>query len=331
LHYANGTPDPIFLDNLENWFHFGKPSAAPTGFGFADIEAKHNITRADVNLNYNRGEGMQEASFTAGITASGNFDFGFVQMFLETTASMAARDGFAVRQQHLQPLDTGTASSVRVYTDLNAQTRTDLQIHANLKFPTLPIPEIDATFNIPTGNTGNIETPTVPSAMEYYDRPVNDGTSGWRGFRSYVVRGVPKPNPDQARIRCFLPSAPTRRTVEEPEDPARRVIDLASGAVDAVHPCNVKTCDSATSGEKDMRWDSASHSLVADGSKSFCSICANMQMNLCRTEAAIDPVTQRRKEVVISANPTAQNPEGSVIFIKNGVVSPGPGHSCVTQ
>lgn len=338
-YYASGKPDFIFLDNLKNWFHFGKPSAANGAFADAN-EPKHNIAVANVDSNYGSGLGMKDASFTAGVNVSGSFDFGFVKMSLSTTASMAARDGFAVRQTHSIGVDPGSSNTVRVWTDLNAQTKTDLKIHVDLSFPGLPIPDMHPEFTIPTGDTGNVETATVPSSMTYYDRPVNDGTSGPRGFQSYTVRGVNKSNPDQARLGCFLASAPTVRSVEEPQDPAQSVIGLANGAVNLVHPCFVKTCTDSFH-QSNLRWDFATHSLVPDGTKSFCEICASMQMNLCTTAADLDangqpqfdPIThvQKTKEVVIMANVTPQAPLGSAVFMKAGLIPAAPGHSCLTH
>jgi hypothetical protein len=323
-YYSTDPHDFIFLDNLKNWFQFGKPSA---GSGLGEGETAHNLNVANVDSNFSGG--MKDASFTAGVTASGEFNFGFVKLFLATTASMATRDGFAVRQAHLQPLDTGVAHTSRVWTELNAQTKTDLKIHLDLSFPTLPIPDLHPPdITIPIGDASNA---TVPSAMEYYDRPIRDGSAGLRGFSNYTAQGMSKPNPDQARVGCFLASAATNRGVDEPEDPAKSVRDLARGAVDAVHPCNVRTCNNWFLGEIDYRWDSDSHQLVQSGGQLFCTQCANLKMNLCRTEQEIDPVTGKRREVVLTTSPTAQHPEGEPVFIAQGSLPPPPGGSCVTQ
>lgn len=325
-YYKNAPHDFIFLDTLKNWFQFGKPSSSFVGgYGAAESEPDHVITTTDVVNNLSGV--MRDATFSAAITASGEFDFEFVKMLLETTATMATRDGFAVRQAHIQPVDSGSTHFARVWTDLNAQTKADLLIHVKLDFPGLPfVPPLEVSFTVPIDDNHNVESrnasnqSTVPSAMEYYDRPISDGSLGSRGFSHYMVRGVDKPNPDAARIQCFLQNPAINRAPDEPEDPAPKLAQIAQGAVDYVHPCNVKTCQD-TSIETDYKWSASKHQLQFEIQKHPCSICANVQMNLCTT--GVDPATGK----VVEA-PIARGPGLSPILIMQGILA-SPGANCV--
>ncbi len=154
----------IFPDVLSNWFQFGRPSSVPGAL--QEHEPGHDVaSTTDIPTL------EENATFWASVKVSTAFDIELVKIALEAKASMASRDGFAVRQSHrtIQDFGYGSSSTVDVWTDLNAQTKATLDVHATIELSGL-FPPFDVNFRFNLGDTGNVESmpsvgPSDPAAV----------------------------------------------------------------------------------------------------------------------------------------------------------------------
>ena len=250
------TQNWIFLDTLHNWFQFGRPTAGPG-------EPRHWLDNTD-RSNLDTGNATMWANL--GIEAA--FDAGIAKISLDTNVSLAARDGFTVRQVHDMASD-GSVENVDFATELSAQSRAALTIKAMIEL-TGWLPPISYTFTIPLGERNQTSTGTV---ARYDDR---DHTQ----FSSYKVKGQAVANPDQARLQCMTSTTPVTKPAPPAGQPAAFLKNVAAKAVDAIHPCLVKICADNVH-QVEYKWDSAQKKLVVDKTLTGCTICSKIEGHLC--------------------------------------------------
>jgi hypothetical protein len=337
--YFSGAPhDFIYLDTLKNWFKFGKPSADPiaTGLGLAPGEPDHRITTTDISDDAHAAETMKNSSLVTNLKTTADIKIpNIVNAIIDANVTLAGRDGFAVRQSHtFDPDRTAGDHFATVWTDLNAQSKSELKLRVRLNFPIFPlIPDIDVPFTIGLGDNFNVEPlvngrRVVPTSIDYWDNAPSLRPNEPKGFRSYFVSGQAKPNPDQARLDCFLRAQPVTRTAPNPDNPADKIIELATGAADYIHPCNVRICQDSII-EQDYQWDFNKKTLIKVGAdKHPCGMCQHVAMDLCTTMAGDTPGTT--KEVPIH-DPTSSNPDVGIRFLGGPMANPNApgGLGCV--
>jgi hypothetical protein len=256
----------LYLNGLNNWFQFGRPSGK-----LANGEPDHTITSAsDPTL------AESNATMWASLGVDAKFDVDIVKIELKTSVSLASRDGFAVRQFQRRDADMHHGT-VDVWTELNAQSKADAAIKATIQIGGW-LPPFTQTFSVSLGDTGNREAvASGPVAdIDYTDELHTK-------FDSYTVKGVTKADPDGARGQCVF-GTPVTKSTPNPGDPATFLKQVATNAVNAVHPCNVKTCQPDGLHETDYKWDSTQKKLVVDPTGTHtdgCHICRNLMMNFC--------------------------------------------------
>ncbi len=288
----------IFIDVLNNWFHFGRPS----GVSLLPGEPNNVITSTtDTNTLQN------SATFWAGLDVQTAFNIDILSVSLDVNTTLASRDGFAVRQAHTLPSELGQfGEPVNVTTDLNAQSMAKVDIDTTIALTGLLGPT-HVHFSLGPWDTGNRESSTAPNAAITNLGYTNvSSTNQYTSLNEYQVKGVNKTNPDSARLACMT-TAPTTATAVAPDDPAGYLKNVATAAINSVHPCNVQTCTDA-SHETDYAWNSSTHALVRSTTHNPCTICFETKMNMCDAGGNLlnDPTT------------------GRPILIEEGTLSPLP-------
>ncbi len=285
------TQNFIFFDILNNWLHFGRPGApevggadeSSAGTASTALEPNHVITNTTSTSIASGGD----ATTAASLEVSAEFDAEVAKVTVDATVSLAARDGFAVRQHHVFGTDIGAFGNVVVDTALSAQSKATATVKVTIETDLLG--PISDSFSFSLGDTGDREAPvaagtTVPG---YVSMQYRDGLTGsteangdyLTGINQYLVKGVPKSDPDSARLSCVLASTATTKAPVKTDNPGPFLQNVASNFVKTVHPCHVQVCNPAGTSETDYEWNGTQ--LAETTTHTPCSICTEWKMDLC--------------------------------------------------
>jgi hypothetical protein len=257
----------IYVDTLHNWFQFGRPSG-----DLADGEPDHTLQNTTDSSNY---------TFYAGLGVDVKFDVGIVKIDLNTQINLVGRDGFALRQRHERNPDANQGKGVeRIWTQLNAQSRADATIKATVAVGGW-LPPVTVTIPISLGDTGNIQAVRAPLNVQSDLTELNYTDAEHTALSLYNVKGVSKPNPDSARFACLNAPAAQKAPVA-PDEPGAFLKNVATNAVDAIHPCSVTTCEPDGLHQVNYTWNSTQKRLNASSIRSTgCTSCVALDMRLC--------------------------------------------------
>jgi hypothetical protein len=279
------TPAAIFVDPFQDWFQFGRTGGAPLILAFKEPVA---------NLLGNKHD---NATYWSSLEVRAVFNAGPIPIDVFSRVSMAARDGFAVRQHDL--VDPDMHRHVAVVTDLNSAARADL--HMDIKV-TLPfIGDVSRSFDVNLGDTGNqtwtkgtINGSTINRnaiAQIQYD------PTEFTQFTQNDVLGVSKgTTPEAARSQCLFTPPPTPAPPSVDPNPAGFLRDVAQAAVDSIHPCHVKVCEAEGAIPRNFSWDKTNRILrekLPNPSAPRCgtqNVCDAFFMQICNNDPNAPPL-----------------------------------------
>lgn len=270
--------DFIYFNTLENWFHFGRTGSPGVLAPIKGPKEPDNnlITNPDPVAN----NILMEANATlwTSLEIAAAFSVGIANITVDTTVSMASRDGFAVRQTNPIQAD-GHQQDVNFSTALSAQSRADADVKLTLNFTSI-LPSITVDIPIALGDTGDQENVVngvsvpLPTSIHYTDP---EHTT----FDQYKVMGVAKSNPDSARLSCSLATTATTALPPQIDKPGPYLHDVAVASLDQIHPCHVKTCHKDGSSPVNFEWKSDARNLAQTPAPAQCGNCTVVELDLC--------------------------------------------------
>ena len=244
-------PNPfIFVDPYRDWVQFGRTGGGPFALAFKEPVA---------NL---LGDKHGNATYWSSLFVKAVFNAGPIPIDIQSTVSMTARDGFAVRQHDL--VDPDMRRHVAVATDLNSAARADLDMKVKVTLPFFG--DVERSFHVGLGDTGN-QTWTKGNVSganigRQAIAEIQYDPGATTQFTKYDVLNVAQStSPEAARAQCLFTPPPTPAPPSVDPNPATFLRDVAAGAIDAIHPCNVRVCDADGAIPTEYTWDKVNRVL----------------------------------------------------------------------
>jgi hypothetical protein len=254
-----------------NWFHLGRPGFDPTQL--ADQPAANLDTNDFLSLDNN-------ATTYGRLNIDVAYSIPLATIALKTTTTLAVRDGFAMRHKDQPPpVDTRGPNVVGWSSTVDAESAVDVDADVTVDINLLPFDPPPVRVVVPDIIKNDVPSPSVRGVTMLY--PATQPSA----LTAYTVRGVPKPQPDQARLQCQFTPTPVTRASTPISNPGEFLRQVARNSVDQIHPCNVTYC--ANGSNRVCNWNSNTKKLDCT-TTSPCVTCRNT-MQLCGANGAVLP------------------------------------------